>query len=117
LKLKECKIEGVIILEITDEVASKRFFNRRVCPICYYPGRKGDKCKKHNIALIKRADCNEKELFFRLELYRSRIKPFLESDELNKYSYIRLNVSMNSLQSIFKHVREFIENKDRKEDR
>jgi adenylate kinase family enzyme len=117
LKLREYKIEGIIILEITEEIASKRFFDRRVCPICHYPGGKGDKCKKHNIALTKRVDCNEKELSSRLELYRSRIKPFLESDELNKYPCIRLDVSMGSLESIFKYVRKFIENKDRKEDR
>lgn len=102
-------IKGVIVLEIDDGLIQERFFNRRVCPVCQFPGREGNICPTHNVPLAKRFDCNEEELAFRLALYRNRIKPFLESGALREYPQIVIDVSRLSKSEMVERVKNFIQ--------
>lgn len=110
-------IKGVIVLEIDESLISERFFNRRVCPVCQFPGREGNICPTHNVPLIKRFDCNEKELAFRLALYSNRIKPFLESEALGKYPQIVIDISNLSKSEMVEKVRSFIQKTNGKEEK
>lgn len=109
-------IEGVIVLEIDRSLISERFFTRRVCSVCEFPGKEENICPTHNVPLIKRLDYNEEELAFRLALYNNRIKPFLESGALGKYPQIVIDVSKLSKSEMVKKVRSFIHKMDRKEE-
>lgn len=115
--LSDWTIKGVVILEIDESLISERFFNRRVCPVCQFPGREGNICPTHNVPLIKRFDCNEEELVFRLALYSNRIKPFLESGVLGEYPQIVIDISKLSKTEMVKKIRSFIQKTNRKEEK
>ena len=105
----------MIVLEIDESLIPERFFNRKVCPVCQFPGREGDICPTHNVLLTKRFDCNEEELAFRLTLYRNRIKPFLESGALREYPQLVVDISRFSKNEMVEKVRSFIQTINRKE--
>lgn len=110
-------IKGVIVLEIDESLIPERFFNRRVCPVCQFPGREGNICPTHNVPLIKRFDCNEEELAFRLALYRNRIKPFLKSGALGEYPQLVIDISKLSKGEMVEKVRSFIQKINEKEEK
>lgn len=114
--LRNWAIRGVIVLEVDENLISRRFLNRRVCPVCQFPGREGTVCPTHNATLIKRFDCNEEELVFRLALYANRIKPFLESRALEEYPRLVIDVSNLSKSEMVEKVRSFIQKINRKEE-
>lgn len=110
LRSCNCEIEGVITLNATEEVIYKRFFAKRTCPICQFPGREQEKCPKHDTLLVKKTDYNEKELSFRLRLYKERIESFLRSNVFDNYPKIAFDTSALSPQEVFDGARNFIVN-------
>lgn len=115
--LSNWTIKGVIMLEIDESLISERFFNRRVCPVCQFPGREGNICPTHNVPLVKRFNCDEEELVFRLALYNNRIKPFLESGALKEYPQLIINISNLSKSEMIEKVRSFIQKINEKEEK
>lgn len=110
-------IRGVMILEIDEGLISERFLNRRVCPVCQFPGKEEEVCPTHKMHLIKRFDCDEEELAFRLTLYNKQIKPFLESGLLREYPQLVINVSNLSKSKMIEKAISFIQKINRKEEK
>ena len=82
---------GVVVLDTSDEVILQRFYERRVCPLCDLPGVIGDDCPTHGIAMVERQDLSYEQLIARRKLYRERIRPFLETKEMQQLSRLSIH--------------------------
>ena len=79
------KIDGVINLDIDDEILIKRITGRRLCPTCgeifniYFkaPAKEGI-CDKCGAELIQRKDDNLDSLTVRLQEYHNNTQPVIE---------------------------------------
>ncbi|MEK7635930.1 MAG: nucleoside monophosphate kinase [Patescibacteria group bacterium] len=104
-----CIIQGIIHLGINEIKIRQRFFNRGICQNCGYIGQLQKHCRIDDVLLVKRFDCNEDELNFRLQFYKNRILPFIQGASLSAYPMINIDTSDLSEEEIFQKAKEFLE--------
>lgn len=78
-------IEGVLMLEVPDDVIVKRLSGRSSCPNCgavynqfYDPPRNAGVCDRCGTALVQRKDDNAETVQRRLDVYREQTAPVLD---------------------------------------
>lgn len=86
-------VAGVIMLYVDEPTLIMRLGTRRECPVCHLPGSIGDVCPEHNVNMVQRDDVGIEELLKRRRLYRQRIEPFLQLEEIRQIPNLRLDSS------------------------
>ena len=108
------QIDGVINLDIDDEILIKRITGRRLCPVCgeifniYYkaPAKEGV-CDKCGAELTQRKDDNLESLSVRLEEYHKNTQPVIEYYE--KAGVVRNIDASKSIEEVFGDVESALE--------
>ena len=75
---KYFKIDAVIFINCPEDTIRSRYKNRVDCPICNYPGRKGDFCPIHQREMTEKKNQDENNMESRLSLFDNRIMLFLK---------------------------------------
>jgi len=83
--MERVKIDKIIGISLSDEVAVERISNRLSCPNCgavfntkTKPSQKEGVCDNCNSELVKREDDKEEAVRKRLEIYHNKTKPILK---------------------------------------
>jgi adenylate kinase len=84
-EIKDIKVDGVISLEVPEDVVIERFSGRRTCPKCnagyhikYLPPKKEEVCDKCGTKLIQRKDDNPATIKERFKIYHKETAPLVE---------------------------------------
>lgn len=97
------KIDAVIFINCSEDTIRSRYKNRVDCPICNYPGEKGDFCPIHQKEMTEKKDQNKNNMKSRSSLFNNRIMPFFK-----KHNWTQPALSIQSTETTTKETIEWL---------
>ena len=97
------EIDAVISISCSEDTIRSRYKNRVDCPICNYPGEKGDFCPIHQKEMTEKNNQNKNNMESRLSLFNNRIMPFLK-----KHNWTQPALAIQSTETTTKETIEWL---------
>lgn len=97
------EIDAVISISCLEDTIRSRYKNRVDCPICNYPGEKGDFCPIHQKEMTEKKNQDKNNMEARLSLFNNRIVPFFK-----KHNWTQPTLVIQSTETTTKETIEWL---------